>query len=88
MLEQIQQSLSHLPPLLGNIILAACALITGFIIKGLLALVLHRSKQAPPEEYSVIRSILKRLGKPVTYFLPVLLLNMVLPLMDLRPKQL
>ncbi len=88
MLDQLQQSLSHLPSWLGNIILAACALITGFAIKGLLSVVLHRSAKAPKEEYSVVRSILKRLGTPVTYFLPVLVLNIFIPLMELRPKEL
>jgi len=87
MLEQFQQFLSHLPPLIGNTVLAACALITGLIIKGLLALFLRKSPQAPPEDYSVIRSILKRMGKPVNYFLPILVLNMVIPLMELKPKQ-
>jgi small-conductance mechanosensitive channel len=87
MLEQFEQFISHLPPFAGNLVLAACALITGLIIKGLLALFLRRSPQAPPEDYSVIRSILKRMGRPVNYFLPVLVLNMVIPLMELRPKQ-
>jgi small-conductance mechanosensitive channel len=87
MLEQFQQFLSHLPPFIGNIILAACALVTGLIIKGLLALVLRKSPQAPPEDYSAIRSILKRMGKPVNYFLPILVLNMVIPLMELKPRQ-
>lgn len=67
--------------------LAAFALITGLIIKGLLALFLRRSPQAPPEDYSMIRSILNRMGRPVNYFLPILVLNMVIPLMELRPRQ-
>ncbi|WP_298741259.1 mechanosensitive ion channel domain-containing protein [uncultured Chitinophaga sp.] len=87
MLEQLQQFIRHLPPFVGNVVLAACALITGLIIKGLLALVLRKSPQAPPDEYSVIRSVLKRMGKPVNYFLPILVLNMVIPLMELAPKQ-
>lgn len=88
MLEQIRQFISHLPPFAGNLVLAGCALLTGFIIKGLLALVLRKSPQAPAEDYSAIRSALKRMGKPVTYFLPILVLNMVIPLMELNPKQL
>lgn len=87
MLEQFQHFLSHLPPFVGNLLLAAFALITGLIIKGLLALFLRRSPQAPPEDYSMIRSILNRMGRPVNYFLPILVLNMVIPLMELRPRQ-
>lgn len=87
MLEQFQHFLSHLPPFVGNLLLAAFALITGLIIKGLLALFLRRSPQAPPEDYSMIRSILNRMAKPVNYFLPILVLNMVIPLMELRPRQ-
>jgi small-conductance mechanosensitive channel len=87
MLEQLQRFIGHLPPFIGNLLLAACALVTGLIIKGLLALVLRKSPQAPPDDYSAIRSILKRLGRPVNYFLPILVLNMVLPLMELRPRE-
>ncbi|HEU4551971.1 MAG TPA: mechanosensitive ion channel domain-containing protein, partial [Chitinophaga sp.] len=87
MLELLEREISHLPHFIANIILAACALITGLIIKWLLALVLRRSAKAPAEEYSMIRSILKRLGRSVNFFLPVLVLDIVMPLMELRPKQ-
>lgn len=87
MLEQLQRFIGHLPPFIGNLVLAACALVTGLIIKGLLALVLRKSPQAPPDDYSAIRSILERMGRPVNYFLPILVLNMVLPLMELRPRE-
>ncbi|WP_217603872.1 mechanosensitive ion channel family protein [Chitinophaga sp. GbtcB8] len=88
MLELIQRQLSHLPPFIGNIILAACALITGYIIKWLLALFIHKTTKTPVEDYSMMRSIVKRLGRPVNFFLPVLVLDMMMPLMDLQPKQL
>jgi small-conductance mechanosensitive channel len=87
MLEQIQHLIRHFPPFIGNIVLAACALVTGLIIKGLLALVLRKKKQAPPDDHSVIRSILNRMGRPVNYFLPILVLNMVIPLIELKPKE-
>ena len=87
MLEQIRQFTGHLPPFVGTLLLATCALITGLIIKGLLALFLRRSPQAPPEDYSLIRSMLNRMGRPVNYFLPILVLNMVIPLMELAPRE-
>ncbi|GAA0560230.1 mechanosensitive ion channel family protein [Chitinophaga japonensis] len=85
--EQIQHFISHLPAFIGNLLLAACALVTGLLIKGALALYLRKSPQAPPEHYSMIRSIMRRLGRPVNYFLPILVLNMVIPLMTLGSEE-
>ncbi|MBW8686836.1 mechanosensitive ion channel family protein [Chitinophaga rhizophila] len=85
MLENLQRDL-HLPPIVWNILLGGAALITGLIIKYLLALVLRVTASKNETDYSLIRSTLRRLGKPINYFLPVLVLDMVLPFMELARK--
>ncbi|SFD90790.1 Small-conductance mechanosensitive channel [Chitinophaga sp. CF118] len=86
MLEDLQKSL-HLPPFLWNILLGCAAVLTGFVIKFLLALFLkHTTRNI--SDYSLVRSVLNRLGKPINYFLPILVFNMVMPFMELSPKPL
>jgi small-conductance mechanosensitive channel len=87
MLENLQRDLS-LPPFLWNILLGCAALITGLLIKYLLAVILKFTSRKNLTDYSMIRSILKRLGNPINYFLPVLVFNMVLPFMELDRKPL
>ncbi|TWV99599.1 mechanosensitive ion channel family protein [Chitinophaga pinensis] len=85
MLENLQKDL-HLPPIVWSILLGCAALITGLIVKYLLALILKLTATKNPADYSLIRSVLKRLGKPINYFLPVLVLDMVLPFMELAKR--
>jgi small-conductance mechanosensitive channel len=84
MIEDIQAQL-NLPPLVWNILLGCAALLTGLIIKGLLALVL-RFNARKQVNYSLTRSLLRRLGVAINYFLPALVFNMVLPFMDMKAK--
>lgn len=84
MLENLQQDL-RLPPFLWNILLGCAALISGLIIKYLVAVILKYTSRNVTD-YSLIRSVLKRLGKPINYLLPVLVFNMVLPFMELDKK--
>ena len=64
--------------------LAGIAVVIGWLIKFLLSIFLRRSVQ-PHHEFSLVHSILFRLGKAFNYFLPLLLLNMALPLMRVNP---
>lgn len=84
MLENLQQDL-RFPPFLWNILLGCAAVISGLIIKYLVAVILKYTSRNVTD-YSLIRSVLKRLGKPINYFLPVLVFNMVLPFMELDKK--
>ncbi|QHS58643.1 mechanosensitive ion channel family protein [Chitinophaga agri] len=85
MLENLQRDL-HLPPFVWNLLLGGAALITGYLIKHLFALFLKFTTRKNQTEYSLIRSILSRLGKPINYLLPVLVLDMVLPFMEMSKK--
>jgi len=87
MLENLQRDL-RLPPFLWNILLGCAALLTGLVIKALLGLILRFTSRKNTSDYSMVRSILKRLGRPINYFLPVLVFNMVLPFMELEKKPL
>lgn len=75
----------HLPDFLWNLILAGIALISGWLIKLLLSVFIRQSVKQQ-QEFSLVHSILYRLGKAFNFFLPLLLLNMVLPLMRVNPK--
>lgn len=73
----------QLPDFLWNCLLAGVALVIGLILKFLLSLML---KKPHPERkvFSLTRVILDRLGKPFSYFLPLLTLNFLLPLMRMK----
>jgi small-conductance mechanosensitive channel len=83
MIEQFERSLDSLPNFAWNLLLLGISVVIGLAVKYLLALFLRfYSKRT---DFSILVSILKRLGKPVNYFLPLLTLNMILPLMRLKP---
>jgi small-conductance mechanosensitive channel len=83
MIEQFERSLDSLPDFAWNLLLLGISVVIGLAVKYLLALFLRfYSKRT---DFSILASILKRLGKPVNYFLPLLTLNMILPLMRLKP---
>lgn len=60
--------------------LALAAIIVGLIIKGILA-IFARTYSRKTNEYSTLRSIIKHLGRPAEYFLPLLILNWAIPFM-------
>lgn len=73
----------HFPDLVWNALLAGVALVIGLILKFLLSLLLR--KPSPGRGgFSFTRSMLGRMGKPFSYFLPLLTLNFLLPLMKMR----
>lgn len=85
MWNQFIENTDHLPDFLWNLILAGIAVVVGWLIKFLLAFFLRRSlnKQA---DFSLMHSTLLRLGQAFNYFLPLLLLNVAVPMMRLSPK--
>lgn len=85
MWNQFIENADHLPNFLWNLILAGIAVVSGLLIKFLLAVFLRKSVHTQ-QEFSLTHSILSRLGKAFNYFLPLLLLNMVLPAMRVSTK--
>ncbi|MGZ5247173.1 MAG: mechanosensitive ion channel family protein, partial [Flavitalea sp.] len=68
-----------------DLFLALAAIVVGLIIKGILA-ILARTYCRKTDEYSTIRSIIKHLGRPAEYFLPLLILNWAIPFMHFDDK--
>src|SRR5215210_5931905 len=87
MFDNIIKQLEGLPPLAWNAMITAIAVIIGLIFKWILSLLLKKySIQA--NEYSLFRSILHRLGKPVALFLPLFVFNLMMPFMHLTKEEL
>ena len=85
MWNQFINNANHLPNFLWNLILAGIAILTGLLIKFLLAVFLRKTVRTQ-QEVSWIHTILFRLGKAFNDFLPLGLVNMVLPAMRVSAK--
>lgn len=85
MWKQLLQQLQSLPPLPWNILLAGSAVLAGFFFRWMLAFILRYFVKRKTG-FSLFRSFILRLGKPVNYFLPLFILEMVLPWMKLTDK--
>jgi small-conductance mechanosensitive channel len=81
-----------------DFILLAASIAIGLILKFILSLLLRRKPQPPHGEaagsdpkgkrsgFSPARSIIRRMGRPFSYFLPLLTLNFLLPMMRISEK--
>jgi small-conductance mechanosensitive channel len=86
MWNSVTSQLKQLPPLGLNLLLSTAAILTGLLFKGLATLLL-RINAKKGNQFSLFRSIVYRLNKPLTWFLPLFTLNLVLDFMDLTRKQ-
>ncbi|TDH23040.1 mechanosensitive ion channel [Segetibacter sp. 3557_3] len=84
MWNDLQSYIHRLPDYAWNLLLACLAIISGFIVKWILDIVVHFQSKGSPR-FSFFQSVINRLGQPFTIFLPLLILNLVLPLMKLQP---
>lgn len=84
MQEQIEQLLRqwHLSTWAWNGILVAAAICLGLLIQ-LLLLFFVRKRAAETKHFSWFRSVLRHLGRPFSYFLPLFFFNLLLPIMRL-----
>jgi len=82
--DQLLGQFDHFPDYLWDAILTGVAIVIGLIVKFMLSLLLRRRPKDGQPHFSVTRSILSRLGKPFSYFLPLLAFNFLLPLMRMR----
>jgi small-conductance mechanosensitive channel len=81
--DQFLAQFDHLPDIVWDAILTAVAIVIGLVVKFLLSLLLRRKPRGAPH-FSATRAILSRLGTPMSYFLPLLAFNFLLPLMKMR----
>lgn len=84
MKRQLQSLLEqwNLHPVAWNLILLAIAILNGLAVKAFLSLFI-RQKAAAEKKYSLFASISVHLSKPLSLFLPLVVLDLVLPLMEL-----
>jgi small-conductance mechanosensitive channel len=69
----------HISPIIWNLIIVATAIIVGLIIKFIVTR-LFKIYAKKETSYSFFRSIIVNLGKAITYFIPLFLLNLFIPL--------
>jgi small-conductance mechanosensitive channel len=84
MWNQFQTLFNNLPPIAWNILLAVIAVVAGLVIKWILAFLI-RLGQKKAAAFSLLRSVQLHLAKPLSFFLPLLVLDLILPLMKLQP---
>jgi small-conductance mechanosensitive channel len=82
--DQFLARFSQLPDLLWDSILTAMAIVIGLIVKFMLSLLLRKKPKDGRPAFSFSRSLLNRLGRPFSWFLPMLAFNFLLPLMKMR----
>jgi len=64
-----------------NLGVVVSALLLGFILKLIITGILHFYKNR--DDYSLFRSIITHLGPPLNFFVPLLVLNFMLPLLEI-----
>ena len=84
MWKEFQQMINSWPPIAWNLLLTGVAILAGLIITWIIALIV-RQACTKRTGFSLLRSVLRRLGKPLNYFLPLLILDLIIPLMKLDP---
>lgn len=72
----------QLPQPVWNVLLIAGTVVAGLLIKAMLTLFVRR-KAAETGQFSLFRTIVTHLGAPVSWFIPLFLLNIVLPLLQM-----
>ena len=82
--DQFLDQFDRFPDIVWDCILAGVAIVIGLILKFMLSLLLRKKPKDGKPSFSVTRSMLSRLGKPFSYFLPLLTLNFLLPLMKVK----
>jgi small-conductance mechanosensitive channel len=85
MRQQLHQQLASLsdqmPDWLWNLIVLVAAILIGFILKLIITALLRHYKNV--SDYSTFKSILTHLGKSLDYFVPLFMLNLMLPIMKM-----
>jgi small-conductance mechanosensitive channel len=69
-----------------DIILFATAIVVGLAIKFGLAYFSKKYHPADSGAFSLVGSVLSRLGEPINWFIPLLVFNLLLPFLRLRPE--
>lgn len=84
MKEVLENWSDNMPSWLWNILITVMAVIIGLIIKLIIKSILNFYKNR--NDYSLFRSIIVHTGRPMNHFVPLLVLNLMLPLMDMDKR--
>jgi small-conductance mechanosensitive channel len=84
MKEVLENWSKNMPSWAWNLIIIISAVLLGLIIKVIIKTLLNFYKNR--NDYSLFRSIVTHIGRPMNHFVPLLMLNLMLPLMDMLPK--
>lgn len=71
-------------PLLWNVIIVVSAIVIGLVVKTVVKAILNYNKKYT--DYSLFRSFILHLSRPMNHFVPILTLNLMVPLMTLDPQ--
>jgi len=82
--DQFLSQFDHFPDLVWDFLLVAVAIVIGLILKFMLSLLLRKKPKENRPSFSLTRAVLNRLGQPFSYFLPLLIFNILIPLMKIR----
>ncbi|MFD0795271.1 mechanosensitive ion channel family protein [Mucilaginibacter litoreus] len=74
----------NMPAWLWNIVLITFILFVGFIFKIIVTLLLKRYRGRKPADYSLFRSIIVHLSRPLNHFIPLLILNVLWPFLAIK----
>ncbi len=74
----------RLQPWAWNLIIVALAILIGLVIKVVLSALLNLYKKQT--DYSLFRSIVTHIGRPLNHFVPLLVLNLMFPLMEMGQR--
>lgn len=84
--QYVQTLFSSVPDIAYDLLLFGIAVVIGLMVKVVLAFISRKYHPAQPGSFSLFSSILKRLGEPINYFLPLLAFNLLAPLLRVRPE--
>ncbi|RVU01471.1 mechanosensitive ion channel [Mucilaginibacter limnophilus] len=84
MQEVLENWSATIHPWLWNLLITVAAIVIGLIIKLIIKGVLTFYKNRT--DYSLFRSIIIHTGRPLNHFVPLLILNLMFPLMELGKK--
>lgn len=86
----MEETMNHLfgkmPDVIWNLILLGISVIVGLLIKYLLKFIFRHQAKEKEAGFSFLYVFFKRLGKPFNYFLPLLTLVFLMPLMRLSVR--
>ncbi|EHQ29339.1 mechanosensitive ion channel family protein [Mucilaginibacter paludis] len=86
MQDQLTELSNRFPYWVWNLIVVFGALIMGFILKLIITTLLRHYKNV--SDYSLFKSILTHLGKPLNHFVPLFILTITAPMMNMSDQYL